>query len=229
MDGTVAVVVSLLCLFAVIIVSIVIIYQTSRVKEQTARNIQDLVDQVNESASYAYKFDISQDDNIKTMEKNINLINENINNIGKNVKIMQDSMNAPPPKPAYTENVKTGILSLGDRFNLMKVSDNDSDTDWLGVMNADKTKLHGGLAVYQAYVHNKFGVEGALYVGGAKSTHNPDNLPTIFAYDDKNYVRGDTDVHGVLEVAGAVTTDDKFCIKDTCIAEQDLKAMIGRK
>lgn len=228
MDGTVAVVVSLLCLFAVIIVSVVILYQTARVKEQTAKNIQDLVDQVNESASYAYKFDISQDDNIKTMEKNINLINENVNNIGKNVKIMQETMNAPP-KPAYTENVKTGILSLGDRFTLSRISDNDADSDWLGLMDADKFSLHGGLAVSQAYVDDKLGVMGSLYVAGAKSKHNPDNLPTVFALDDKNYVRGDTDVNGVLEVTGAVTTDDKFCIKDTCIAEKDLKAMIGRK
>jgi hypothetical protein len=224
MDGTVAVVVSLLCLFAIIIVSVVIIYQTSRVKEQTARNIQDLVDQVNESASYAYKFDISQDDNIKTMEKNINLINENITNIGKNVKVMQENMNTPPRAPGYTENVKTGILSLGDRFTLMKIPDHGSDTDWLGLIDDDKFRLHGGLALSQAYVDDK------LYIAGGRSVHNPEQLPTIFAFDDnKNYVRGDTNVHGVLGVAGAVTTDDKFCIKDTCIAENDLKAMIGRR
>jgi uncharacterized protein YlaN (UPF0358 family) len=210
----------------VIIVSVVLLYQTTRVKEQTASNIQDLVDQVNESASYAYKFDISQEDNIKTMEKNINLINENINNIGKNVKIMQENMNAPP-KPAYTENVKTGILSLGDRFTLMRIPDNDSDSDWLGILDADKSSLYGGLALSQAYVDDTLGVMGSLYVGGAKSTHNPDKLPTIFAYEDKNYVRGDTDVDGELKVEGVVKTDDKFCIKDTCITEKDLKAVIS--
>jgi hypothetical protein len=141
---------------------------------------------------------------------------------------MQENINAPP-KPAYSENVKTGILSLGDRFTLMRLPDIESDSDWLGIMNADKVHLHGGLAVSQAYVDDKLGVMGSLYVGGAKSEHNPKNLPTIFAYEDKNYVRGDTDVTGALEVAGAVKTDDKFCIKDTCIAEKDLKAIIGRK
>ena len=222
MDGTVAVVVSLLCLFAVIIVTVVILYQTARVKEQTAKNIQDLVDQVNESASYAYRFDISQDDNIKTMEKNINLINENVNNIGKNVKIMQENMNVERSK-----NVKTGVLSLGDRFTLGEIP--NSDADWVGLMNSDGSWLHGGLAVSQAYVDDTLDISGSLHIAGAKSAHNPDNLHTVFANDDKNYVRGDTDVTGVLEVAGALTTNDKFCIKDTCIAEKDLKAILNRK
>ena len=226
MDGTVAIVVSLLCVLAVIIVSIVTLYQTARVKEQTARNIQDLVDQVNESASYAYKFDISQDDNIKTMEKNINLINENVNNIGKNVKIIQENVIVPTPKSSYTENLKTGILSLGDRITIGKIP--NSDGDWVGLMNADRSQLHGGLAVSQSYADDML-VMRSLQVSGAKSTHNPDDLPTVFALDDKNYVRGDTDVTGVLKVAGAMTTDDKFCIKNTCIAETDLKAIMARR
>ena len=207
MDGTVAVVVSLLCLFAVVIVSVIVLYQTSWVKEQTARNIQDLVDQVNESAAYAYKFDISQDDNIKTMEKNINLINENINNIGRNVKILQENLNAPPPKvQPYTENVKTGILSLGDRFSLGKIPDTSSD--WVGLKNADGTKLYGGLAVSNMYVHDNLWVAGPLHVVGAD-------------------VRGDTRIAGTLDVAGVVKSDDKFCIKNTCLAEKDLRAIVG--
>ena len=225
MDGTVAIVVSLLCVFAVIIVSVVTLYQTARVKEQTAKNIQDLVDQVNESASYAYKFDISQDDNIKTMEKNINLINDNINNIGKNVKVLQDNVGTLPRKEPYTANVKTGILSLGDRFTLSKIPDINSD--WVGLMSADGTKLHGGLAVSDMYVHNNLLVTGPLEITGGKSSYNPDSLPTIFS--DKNYVRGDTGIAGTLDVAGAVKSDERLCIKDTCIAEKDLRAIIGSK
>ena len=223
MDGTVAVVVSLLCLFAVVIVSVIVLYQTSWVKEQTARNIQDLVDQVNESAAYAYKFDISQDDNIKTMENNIKLINKNINNIGKNVKILQDNVSSLPQKDSYTANVKTGILSLGDRITLRKIPDMNSD--WVGLLNEDGTLLHGGLAVSDMYVHDNIWVAGQLQVAGGKSSYNPDNLPTVFA--DKNYVRGDTNLDGVLDVAGAVTIDEKFCIKNTCIAENDLKDILG--
>jgi hypothetical protein len=197
MDGTVAIVVSLLCVFAVIIVSVVTLYQTARVKEQTAKNIQDLVDQVNESASYAYKFDISQDDNIKTMEKNINLINENVNNIGKNVKILQENISTFPRNEPYVPNVKTGILSLGDRFSLSRIPDMSSD--WVGVMNANGTKLYGGLAVSDMYVHDNLWVAGPLQVAGN------------------------------LDVAGDVTIDEKLCIKDTCIKEKDLRDIMRGK
>jgi hypothetical protein len=50
---------------------------------------------------------------------------------------------------------------------------------------------------------------GGVVTRGAQSAHNPDGLNTIFphAKDNKNYVRGDTQVDGELKVVGLLQAD----------------------
>lgn len=227
-----AIVVSILCVFVVVIMSLVVLYQTAKAKEQMARNMQDLVDQVNDSATYAYKFDISQDDNIKTMEKNIGMVNENVNNLANNVKVIQDNIQAFPRR--YSDNIRTGVLTLGDRFSLSAVpTSNALDDEWVRLLDKEGAELRGGLAVSRMFVNdtatvNALGVQRALKLPGGKSKYNPNNKASMLPDSDGvNRLSGDTEIAGFLDTRGSLSTNDKLCIKSTCITENDLLALVN--
>lgn len=62
---------------------------------------------------------------------------------------------------------------------------------------------------------------GGVVTRGAKSAHNPDGLNTLFphAKDNKNYVRGDTQVDGEFKVVGRGSFNKELCIGNVCLKE----------
>jgi hypothetical protein len=227
MDGIVAIVVSILCVFVVVIMSLVVLYQTSKAKEQMAHNMQDLVDQVNDSATYSYKFDINQEENIKNMDKNITMLGDDVKVLQGNVKIIQENIQASPRQ--YTENIKTGMLTLSDRFSLtaLPAPNRSLNEDWVRLSNKQGTDLQGGLAVSRLYVDNvgtinTLDVQKGIRVAGGASRYNPENKPSMLPdIDNVNRLRGDT------EISGTLSTQGSLCINNTCINENDLRVLIG--
>jgi len=59
---------------------------------------------------------------------------------------------------------------------------------------------------------------------GGKSVHNPYNWQTHFPSpnDNKNYIRGDTEIRGNTNNIGDLRVGTKFCIKSTCITDTQL-------
>lgn len=120
-----------------------------------------------------------------------------------------------------SKTLKTDKLQLGDKFLLSGVGDRDGNDDWLRLFNKDNKGYYGGLATGKLWVggtsHLKQNVEvggrldvvgqtnastlnvsNGLNVKGGASEHNPEKWGTHFPWrdDDKNYIRGDTEIRG---------------------------------
>lgn len=103
-----------------------------------------------------------------------------------------------------TNTNKTDKLQLGDKFLLSGVGDAHANDDWLRVFDKDNKGYYGGIAANKLwagtnmYLMGNTESHGNLNIRGGTSEHNPNGWWTHFPFvgDNKNYIRGDTEIRG---------------------------------
>jgi hypothetical protein len=96
--------------------------------------------------------------------------------------------------------VQTDKIQLGDKFLMSGVGKDD----WLRVMDKDGKNYYGGVAANklwsgtETHLNGVTNVNGSLNIRGGQSEHNPNKAGTHFPWsgDNKNYIRGDTEIRG---------------------------------
>ena len=122
-----------------------------------------------------------------------------------------------------TNNVKSGKYQLGDKWTLSGVGDTQGNDDWLRLMGKDGKDYYGGVAMGKiwtrdnAYLNGAVDVNGNLNLKGGTSEHNPSKWQTFFPYagDNKNYIRGDTELRGNTNNIGDVSVGRDLDLKGT--------------
>lgn len=122
-------------------------------------------------------------------------------------KMMIDSTTGQVSVPG---NIKTSTLQLGDKFKFSGVGDVHGNDGWLRMFDKDGKDYSGGLATANLWTRDNAhlngntnitglaNVTGNMNIRGGKSEHNPNNWQTHFPFagDNKNYIRGDTELRG---------------------------------
>lgn len=224
-------VVSIISILIMVTVTVVVLYQNAQLKDKLNSSLQSVVDQVNDSTLYAYRFDKNQDTNIKHIDNNMKIVQDNLVNVSNNVKALKDQVlaNTHNSDVVMTKTVKTNKINLGDKNSLQGTS-----SGWVQINNSTGTELHGGLAAANLYVTKKttldgttdvaaLNVTGSITTKGGRSEHNPNSWSTHFPYSDgNNYIRGNTEIRGNTVNIGDFTVQRKLCIGNTCINEAQL-------
>lgn len=148
----------------------VMLYQNTVLKEKVNANMQSVVDQINDSVAYAYKFDVTQDDNIKKLDKNVQIVSDSLKNVNKNIKALELQVRSDyNPGIATTfssKQLKTASLNIGGEQSLISLGNIlGTGMQWLGLMDKTEKKLNGGLAVNTMFVGTDLGVKRQLCLG----------------------------------------------------------------
>lgn len=85
---TLVVVMSTVSLIIVIVVSIILYIQTLRLRGDFERTVTSMVHQINDGTLYAYKFDKMQENNIKSMDSNIQILHSRLNAVAPDNKYL---------------------------------------------------------------------------------------------------------------------------------------------
>lgn len=224
-------IVSGLSLTVIVVVSVVLFINSESAKKSMNSTIKEVVDQINDSQYYAYRFDKKQEDNLKNLDTNIDLVNKKIENTDKTLVSKEKALDQKIttvdqkalPKDSLVQGVpyvRTGKLQLGDQYLLSGVGDVHSQNKpdgWLRLMNKDGKDYYGGVAMANLWTRdnawlngtataNNMNVTTAFTTKGGKSVENPNNGNSHFPWTDgKNYIRGDTEVQGNTVTSGNVS------------------------
>ena len=122
-----------------------------------------------------------------------------------------------------TKNVKSGKYQLGDKWVLSGVGDPQGNDDWLRMMGKDGKDYYGGVAMGKiwtrdnAYLNGTVDVNGNMNLKGGVSEHNPSKGQTHFPFagDNKNYIRGDTEIRGNTNNIGDITVGRNIDLNGT--------------
>lgn len=128
----------------------------------------------------------------------------------------QDEFDETNRKVRIWDKLQTDKVQLGDKW-LLSGKGSKEDDEWLRLMDKDDKNYYGGYAADRLYAHSD-----ATFAGG-NSEYNKDKLRTMFPSKDdgKNYIRGDTELTGHLNVEGALTTKNNICVEDSCLTKTD--------
>lgn len=99
--------------------------------------LSSLVDEINRSSLYAYKFDKSQDNNLKVLDENINLMHQNYNTLQDNVDFALNEIKAIDQMKNYiaTDRLKVNDLQVMDYAFSDKPPAEASGSNWLYLYN----------------------------------------------------------------------------------------------
>lgn len=225
-------VVSGLSLTVIVVVSVVLYINAEKAQKSLDGTVKEVVDQINDSQYYAYRFDKKQEENIKNTDNNIQLVNKKVQETNTALTAKEQALSneisrveaASVPKTALTSGIpysKFGKVQLGEEYLLSGVGDalsdkKDAPDGWLRLMDKEGKALHpGGLAASKLWakdstslgttaVGTNIEAKGTLTVKGAPSSYNPTGLPTVFAdtTTGTNNIRGNTIVFGNAATIG---------------------------
>jgi hypothetical protein len=171
-------------------------FYADRMKSESDKKLQYVVDQVNNSQFYSYNFDKQQEQNIKNIDDTVKTAQDTLSKVQNMYKevVTKTELKAD----VSTSNVSTGSLKLGNKFSLSGVGDaNGKDDEWLRLMGSDNKKYFGGFATSKLWVDSDTTMKGTVTIDGANSEHNNGrDTRTQFNSGGKNFVRGDTDLVG---------------------------------
>ena len=117
-------------------------------------------------------------------------------------------------------NLKANKVQLGDKFLLSGVGDAHANDDWLRMFDKDNKGYHGGIAMGKLWVGSDSWLNGNVHAGqyinaytgginsrGGTSQHNPHSWGTHFPWagDNRNYIRGDTEIRGNTNQMGSLS------------------------
>lgn len=204
-------IVSGLSLSVIIAVSIVLFFNVDHAKKNVDGTLRDVVDQINDSQYYAYKFDKKQEDNIRNLDTNIQRVNNKVKTLDASLKDevskLYNSTVSKDEIETGVKHIKTNKLQLGDEYLLSGEGDAHSGNKpdgWLRLFDKDGKDYKGGFATGKLYVRDESSfngptnINGTLNIKGGDSVFNPNGQqPTLFrGPDNKNYIRGDTELTG---------------------------------
>lgn len=130
----------------------------------------------------------------------------------------QQGANGAQGPPGYNDpNAKFDSIRLGDKFRMSGVGDALGNDDWLRLLNKDGTGYRGGLAAQFSWTGEHTWMKNANISGhtnfrGGTSRHNPGNWATHLPWSEnnKNYIRGDTEIRGDTNNIGDLTVGGKL-------------------
>lgn len=209
----IAEVISLICVVVLISVSTILIVKGNQTKDTSASAIREVVDQINESQAYAYRFDKTQEQNIKNMDMNVRNIDAKATRMSQESQArdaaLQKNINALDAttlkkvditKERGVPYVRTGQLQVGSN-NAFTFSNN-----WLNMHDPNDARLSTfGLKMGSLWTTQSSRLDGDVNTSnayvvmrGGMSSVNPNGLPTQFPSksDGMNYISGDTVVRG---------------------------------
>lgn len=113
---------------------------------------------------------------------------------------------------------ESDVLKLGKKWRLSGVGDAHGNDDWLRFFDGNNNGYYGGIAVGKLWnggetwlngqlnAYGKASLHKGLDVQGGKSVHNPNGHWTHFPWegDGKNYIRGDTELAGEMQIYGGI-------------------------
>lgn len=189
------IIISIIALLVMVTVTAVLLYQQAVLKDSVSSSLQSIVDQINDSTYYAYQFDKTQENNIKSLDKNVVTVSQDLTNTVSNLNNTIYTMNAikeaVPTKgdlarQVNSQQVATGILTLGDKFSLSALGTRmaGEEGEWIRLLNKDGTNYYGGLALDKVIVKSDMKVDNRLCIGG----YEPNNCLT--ATDIQQLKRG---------------------------------------
>ena len=205
------IIISIICILIMVVVTIILLYQNYQLKYNLHANMKSIVDQINDSTMYAYKFDTNQDTNIKNLDSNIKLINNHLQNVTNNVKALE--LKVGDTKDAGGQGGSSGGH---DGHDGKDGHDGQSGAQGprgppgesgspgpqgpQGPQGPPGPKGQPGDSANIGNNPNFTGTVnvGRLYTKGGKSEHNPTSMQTHFAWEGNNgnYIRGDTEITG---------------------------------
>lgn len=199
--------VSVICVVIIIAVCFVIIYHSDRTKDISSTALREMVDQINESQAYAFRFDKNQEQNIKNMDLNIQNLDAKITQVQQKAAAQVTGLS----------NVVRGV-----EMNSMKMSNNIEIPNTISIRNADP-----GPMIERNYnknaTDNRYGLgqfqngQLRLYTatGHAPATINLSLAKTNGGFDDILKVKTDRSV----EINGSLCMAPKSCLNATQFAK----------
>jgi len=86
-----SVIIGTVSIILIVTTGVVLYYKDEQIKKDTQSKMQGLVDQINDSQYYEYKFDKKQDQNIKNLDQNITQVYDSVVKLQNNVKYVQEN------------------------------------------------------------------------------------------------------------------------------------------
>lgn len=125
------------------------------------------------------------------MEKNFTQLNDRFKSIDNRAVEIENTFNSQKTQ-LTTKTLKADEVQIGNKFAF--ATDKD---DMLRLRGADG-KPFGGFSFGKLRVEADAQFDGQININGGTSEHNQNNFRTIFndRKDNKNYIRGDTEVRG---------------------------------
>jgi len=113
------------------------------------------------------------------------------------------------------EGVKTNKLQLGNKFLLSGVGDAHANDDWLRMFDKDGKGYNGGFAAGRLWTPSLYSNSAGTNLMGGTSVHNPNKWGTHLPWhgDNKNYIRGDTEIRGNTNNIGDMNVEGKLHFK----------------
>lgn len=206
----------------VLMTSITLYMQQEKLKTDVNTKLNSVVDQINDSQLYEYNFDKQQEGNIKNVDHNISTLYDAVVEAQKNVEFLKnttvtrDQLN----KAFQSDQIKTNVLTLGQKFSLSGVGDGGGNDEWLRLSDRTGSDYYGGFAAKylwsrdNAWLNGVTNIKDNLYVDanttfrGGSSRFNKNGLNTYLPFmDGKNYIRGDTELLGVVNHRGVLQSE----------------------
>lgn len=231
-------IISFLCLVVILTVIIIIFYNQYQTKKYIETKLEDIVSQINNASYYAYTFDKTQDENLQNIDSETVSLSESLKKLSIDVKSLEkntkDIDDIRKSVHRHSNNMDIGnhrLASEGNEWLQVKFKQDTTNNAIAGGLSANKLLVSSASTLKGNTSIENVNISNSMNVKGGKSVFNPNNLDTMFPYNDgMNYIRGDTDISGHVRVLGDlnIDSDRSICIGTTCLTEnvlRDLKSL----
>jgi chromosome segregation ATPase len=137
--------------------------------------------------------------------KTVNDLNIKLASLPKSVWTINGATNISYTADVFVDGItKANKVQLGNKWVLSGVGDTQGNDAWLRVLGTNND-YYGGVAMANAWVGQEATLNRTSFMGGV-SEHNPSRWGTYFnnSVDNKNYIRGDTELRGNTSSIGDV-------------------------
>lgn len=224
MDPFTAIVVGL-SLMVIVVVSIVMYTNTTTTQKDLDQKMKSVVDQINNSQHYAYKFDQGQQGSIAKVDKKVQDVNDRVteaNTLIQRNKKQTDSAISNIERdfirkdalPKGVPYIKAGRLQLGEELVMGAGSDGN-----IGVYDKSGARLAGGLSArnivsYSNATMSNLTANNTVIVNSLAVRSTPTStLQTIFRAGSSNTIHGSTDVLGALSTSGNIVAGSNMTVQ----------------
>ena len=107
-----SVIIGTVSLVLIVTTGVIFYYRDEHLKKDTQTKMQGLVDQINDSHYYEYKFDKKQDQNVKNIDQNVTQVYDSVVKLQNNVKFIEQNtlLKEDTKKQFNTDKANIGTL-----------------------------------------------------------------------------------------------------------------------